>query len=228
MDGHRSLMFVPLVCVVALSACGGTHHAKAANASTTTSEQPSGGASYASYCGGAPDCPKGHVPALLRRSLHLPSITAGASCPTSAPGRQVTHFLGKAVGKGPVYAISERPLARRGILSFEYPPSHNSSFAGSQWGGQKVLWASSRSYHGPILIRGRQLDGNHAVGFGQLLIPYAELQFPAGHGDPSQGGWRAWPSETRLRAPGCYAWQVDGTDFSEVIVFRAVVSKPSP
>jgi hypothetical protein len=27
---------------------------------------------------------------------------------------------------------------------------------------------------------------------------------------------------TRLRAPGCYAWQIDGPTFSRVVVFRAV------
>jgi hypothetical protein len=30
-----------------------------------------------------------------------------------------------------------------------------------------------------------------------------------------------WPSFTRVRKPGCYAYEVDGTSFSEVIVFRA-------
>jgi hypothetical protein len=29
------------------------------------------------------------------------------------------------------------------------------------------------------------------------------------------------PSYTRLRGPGCYAYQVDGTSFSRVVVFRA-------
>lgn len=33
------------------------------------------------------------------------------------------------------------------------------------------------------------------------------------------------PSTTRVRAPGCYAYQVDGTTFSSVIVFGA---KPYP
>jgi hypothetical protein len=34
-------------------------------------------------------------------------------------------------------------------------------------------------------------------------------------------GWRQWPGGTWLRTPGCYAWQIDGTDFSDVIVFEA-------
>ena len=35
------------------------------------------------------------------------------------------------------------------------------------------------------------------------------------------GGGRAWLSFTRVRAGGCYAYQVDGTNFSRVITFRA-------
>ncbi|MGH3305584.1 MAG: hypothetical protein ACRDOK_28745 [Streptosporangiaceae bacterium] len=33
-------------------------------------------------------------------------------------------------------------------------------------------------------------------------------------------GWRDAPGDTWIKAPGCYAWQVDGLRFSEVIVFR--------
>ena len=42
--------------------------------------------------------------------------------------------------------------------------------------------------------------------------------------DRAEGGWYYWlnwPSYTRLRAGGCYAYQVDGATSSRVIVFRA-------
>jgi hypothetical protein len=88
-----------------------------------------------------------------------------------------------------------------------------------------VLWISRPGYQGPLLIRGRQLDGPLAVGFGNEIVPFAELQLPPGTaaGAPlSPQGWRNWPSMSRLRSPGCYGWQIDGSDFSEVIVIRAV------
>jgi hypothetical protein len=36
------------------------------------------------------------------------------------------------------------------------------------------------------------------------------------------GNGRAWVTYTRIRSAGCYAYQVDGTGFSEIVVFRAV------
>jgi hypothetical protein len=115
-------------------------------------------------------------------------------------------------------------------MPFVYPPPRTgeSNFAGSQWGGQKVLWAASPRYRGPVLIRGRQLDGSHAAGFGADRVPVAEMQvLSAGAFSPGEPpGWREWPSFVRLRAGGCYAFQIDGTTFSTVIVLRATPSAP--
>ena len=66
--------------------------------------------------------------------------------------------------------------------------------------------------------------GGGALGFGTGTMPYDELQLlDAGQGAPRvAGGGRAWITYTRVQAGGCYAYQVDGTSFSEVVVFRAV------
>jgi len=37
-------------------------------------------------------------------------------------------------------------------------------------------------------------------------------------------GSRGIPSGLRVRAPGCYGVQIDGTNFSRVIVFKAVLA----
>jgi len=37
-------------------------------------------------------------------------------------------------------------------------------------------------------------------------------------------GSRGIPSDVRVSAPGCYGVQVDSTNFSRVIVFKAVLS----
>jgi hypothetical protein len=135
----------------------------------------------------------GSVPASLRRGLKLPS-----SC-SSAPA------------SGPVRPVGTTPLTAQ-------------PFIGSSWLAGRVTWSAAAGYQGPVLIRGRELGGSGAVGFGEGRTPYDELQLlESGQGAPSvPGGGRAWLSFTRVRSPGCYAYQVDGTSFSSVIAFRVV------
>jgi hypothetical protein len=93
------------------------------------------------------------------------------------------------------------------------------SFVNSAWAGGRVTWVAASSYTGPVLIRAGQVGGSGAVGFGEGNVPVNELQLLSAA--ESSGGVREWPSFTRVLTPGCYAYQVDGTTFSEVIVFRA-------
>jgi hypothetical protein len=161
---------------------------------------------------------------LRERPLHIESLTAGEACPTSRP-HGISPDFGPGLGDGPVYPVG---FSKKGVLRFLYPPPKNSTFAGSVWGGEKVLWVSDPNYDGPILIRGQQVDGPNRVQFGQgsaVLLP--ELAFEGESADNWTGSWRNFPSYTRLRAPGCYAYQVDGAGFSDVIVFKAAVWRTS-
>jgi hypothetical protein len=158
---------------------------------------------------------------LHQRPIHIPHLNAGEPCPVSRP-RTLSPAFAPGLGDGPVYPVG---FAKRSVLAFEYPPPKNSLFAGSEWGGQKVLWVSNPSYDGAILIRGHQLDGANPVRFGQGDITLLnELAFRRGEADNLTGAWRNFPSYTRLRAGGCYAYQVDGAGFSDIVVFRAVVA----
>lgn len=149
--------------------------------------------------------------AALRRPLDLPSLEAGAPCPRQA-GRQVSPYFGLASGDGPLYPT----LGADGVLGV----------GGREEGGwfyQKVLWFAGPDYAGRALVRGGRLDGAGEVRFGTGPDPAAELRLGRKGGTVAGApGWRHWPSYTRLRAPGCYAYQVDGEDFTAVIVFEAV------
>jgi hypothetical protein len=134
-------------------------------------------------------------------------------CPIT-PARS-TPF-GLAQGKGPVWPVLGFPK-----VSFFYPVPPQATYYPSDWSGNKILWIARR-YRGPVLIRGAQLDGPSGVRFGLAQVPALEMRLRS-VGGSSPGGWQNRPSTTRLRAPGCYAWQVDGTTFSRVIVFKAVV-----
>lgn len=78
-----------------------------------------------------------------------------------------------------------------------------------------------------MLARIRKLTGSDGLGFGDGKVPWAEMDVPggaAGGVGVNPGGWRLWPGYARVRGPGCYGLQGDGTTFSEVIIFRACES----
>jgi hypothetical protein len=159
----------------------------------------------------------------LHRPLHLPQLAAGADCRVSPINRQVgfrRYGVGAGLGRGPAY-----PNAGSATLTVDLPPA--GLWAGSAWSGAKVLWFVSPAYRGPVLIRGRRLDGNSWIRFGDGKVPASELRIPIGSsvsGNPGvkDVGQRYRPSYTRVRASGCYAYQIDGATFSRVVVFRVL------
>ena len=170
------------------------------------------------FCGAErPMCLSGAVPDSLRRPLQIPSVSPDAACPVSQANPQIWSRQAPGLGPGPVGPVG---LGTDAVLRYR-PASH-----GNPWGKQKVLWASSPDYLGPILVRGGRVDEPGGLGFSVGNgPPLAELQLPPiPAGSPARGsnGWAGWPSYTRVQAPGCYAYQVDGTDFSYTIVFQAV------
>lgn len=166
----------------------------------------------------------------LRRPLAVPAISPGAPCPTSTmDSRDLASIAAwgdgvPAWGSGPAYPLLSN-IDGRPVLFFVYPPP---PAYGTEWGVAKFPWFTARNYRGRVLVRGRQLDGPNEIQFvdgrprfsGQNIanpVPDLRLQDdPAGH-----------PSLTRLRAPGCYAYQIDGWRLSRLIVFEAAVRAPS-
>jgi hypothetical protein len=115
--------------------------------------------------------------------------------------------------------------------------------------GQVVSLIVDSKYTGPLLVRGSELGGDgllritladlpptdlaniaakesqHSVAVVSAVhTPEGGLELPADLGSPS---WRAWYGRLSTDGPGCFAIQVDGTAFTEVIVF-AVHAGPAP
>jgi len=163
----------------------------------------------------------------LRRPLHIPHISSGSPCPTSRPDPKgdlsrfgfPQPFAGTAWGKGPAYPLfyERKSTDERPTLRYWYREAP-SSF--STWGAQKVIWIVSGRYAGPLLVRGRQLDGPYRVRFDGGRVPPLGIRMQAGR---PWHGYRQRGSYTRLPAPGCYACQLDGRGFSRLIVFEAKV-----
>jgi hypothetical protein len=149
--------------------------------------------------------------AAQRSTLQLPTVAADGRCPVSRR-HKVTRNLGAALGDGPVYPVG---LARGSILRIAPAERFNSR----QWGGDKVLWARRPGVRGTVVVRGLQLDGAAEVRFDSGDVPPDHLDL---HERTPQGAWTGYPSYTRVREPGCYAYVVEGPGVREVIVFRAV------
>jgi hypothetical protein len=121
-------------------------------------------------------------------------------------------FVGTAWGSGPAYpgGLTE---GGKPVLRYLNPIPADSGFYGSRWFGNKVLWMFDRSaYRGRVLIRGRQVDGMNELRFELGRLPPREMRLDS---------LTARPSYTRVLAPGCYAYQVDGKTFTSLIVFEA-------
>jgi hypothetical protein len=162
--------------------------------------------------------------AKLRRPLHLPRLAPGARCPVSRIDRRVDWnsvniFGGSGIGRGPVYP----GLGASGGTLTAFPDVQY----GGPWAGGKVFWYARPRYRGRVLIRGRRLDGRQRLGFNGHKLPARELRIERGmtvlwEGQPP--GSRGIPSSVRVRVPGCYGVQIDGTSFSRIVVFRVEIS----
>ena len=151
----------------------------------------------------------------LRRPLHLPRLAAGQQCAVSSgrPARTYSSAFGSAsaLGQGPAYPVvdvvegrvRERPTGRPGTRRFVF----------------KALWIISPSYRGPLLVRGDRIDApgsmrfrfNHPTATPDMRIPAAPRNYAM---------WRSAPSNTVVSGHGCFAYQIDGTSFSTVVILR--------
>jgi hypothetical protein len=158
----------------------------------------------------------------LHRRLHLPRLASGAPCPVSPVNRRVDWesaniFGGSGIGPGPVFPGLGSSAGQVTVTAdMQY---------GGPWLGTKLFWYVLPTYRGPVLLRGRQLDGRHTMGFNGTRTPKTELRIHeydtvAWSGQPA--GSRGIPSGVRVLARGCYGVQMDGTRFSRVVVFRVV------
>lgn len=177
-------------------------------------------------CGRA--CDPARVARAIARPLHLPTVAAGGSCPVS-PTR---HFRGGAGFSGAFDAVGRGPLF---LFAFRGRHAHalRMTPADRGWLGTKVVWVFGRTYAGPLLLRGGRIDATGGLRFDHYLGaapwprsgrgPFRELLYVRGGLQHTDGqGLESEPSMVYVRTPGCYAVQVDGVGFSDVLVFRSV------
>jgi len=90
------------------------------------------------------------------------------------------------------------------------------------WLALKTHFFSRPGYRGPFLVRAKRLDQSGPIALGATPTQGSTLFVPFGSATNGLEGWREFPKSTFVKSPGCYAWQVDGLTFSELIVVRTL------
>ena len=149
----------------------------------------------------------------MRRPLTLPTVKADDPCPRTA-GQRIARIEGTVLGDGPVYI--QGPGADEVVYLGDGPMA----------GDHRAIplrWVMSPGQVGPILIRGRALDGSDGLRFG-IEDPQPELPVWQRINAETRDWmvWRRTADDIAVPGPGCYAVQIDGLDFSQVIVFEVV------
>ena len=159
------------------------------------------------------------VLALEQRPLQLPDLNPGDACPEPSL-RSVSGYPFEVVGDGPLYGLRYLMAVRA---------NGNVAYAHERWHWNKVIWARDPQYKGPIVIRGRQLNGHEILRFQNmrdgdpsLELAHSSLHVPAytGGNRDDAPGWEDIRTWVVVRAPGCYGVQIDGVGFSTTITFE--------
>lgn len=156
---------------------------------------------------------------LRQKPITLPHLAPGTTCPVTPRNQMVppppTRYTAEyGIGSGPLYPVAYYFNDGTTLNLQDYMRESDG------WFGAKVRWIGGPNYDGLALIRGRQLDGAGEIRFqydgvySPDYVPEMALEL--------RPGWNQWPAVTLLPGPGCYAYQVDGTSFSSVIIFKAI------
>jgi hypothetical protein len=157
---------------------------------------------------------------LVLRVLHLPALGAGEPCPRT-PANRVSPPWGFALDDGtPPYPVAY--LDADGSVRYR-----QTEVNADGWLYHKTIWIAPVAFRGRVLVRGGRLRTPLRLKFSagepaRLASRELRLTF---QGSEFEAGWQEalGPRYTLIHAPGCYAFQVDGNDFSKTLVFSAEV-----
>ena len=96
------------------------------------------------------------VLALEQRPLQLPDLAPGDACP--APHiRSIDGYPFEVIGDGPLYSLFYLLIIRSDRT--------NNAYEQDGWYWNKVVWARDPQHRGPVVMRGRQLNGPEILRF---------------------------------------------------------------
>lgn len=151
---------------------------------------------------------------LAQRPLRLPRMEPGEACRRTHARRVHPHWGIALDGGEPPYPL---PFPTGAI------DQTRSDGARNGWRFHKTIWLGPPGFFGPVLVRGRQLDGQDEVRFAYALTdppPVRELRLEFVLENLDQWRQGVGMRYTLVRRSGCYAFQVDGVDFSRTLIFE--------
>jgi hypothetical protein len=152
------------------------------------------------------------------RPLHEMGFDATPPC-LRMPARQVIDDFGPLVGDmqvngGPVYLNGP---GEDGAIQVPETPQEDGGYY------TRVMFVTDGSYDGPMLVR--PAAGSGPIGFtlgGIDATPPTEWHLDGPGGTTPTPGVRHWIVYLRFSGPGCHALQIDGLDFSSIVVFEVL------
>jgi hypothetical protein len=166
------------------------------------------------------------------------ALLLAAGCEREGGGDEQPASDAGARGSSAPCPVEGLPRARPGVGAIAYAYGEGPVFAGlgtgdgvvrytvdtrsdDGWHYYKTLWAISPTYEGEVVITGHEIGGPNELRFNAAArFPgrkELDLRFPP----DDSGRWRYGPSDTLIRAPGCYAFHVDGEGFEQTIALEA-------
>ena len=137
------------------------------------------------------------------------------SCPAEGVPRvrPEVRAVAFAYGEGPVFVGLG---AGDGVVRYTVDTR---SHAG--WHYYKTLWAIAPTYAGEVVVTGKQIGGDADLRFNPGARFPGDQRLRLRLPPDDSGRWRYGPSDTLIRAPGCYAFHVAGQRFEQTIAFEA-------
>ena len=149
--------------------------------------------------------------------LRLPSVAPGGACPLAqASPWPDSSEANRVLGDGPAHPVADyfRDGAELQLRDEDREPDGTYI--------KKVRWVVA-DYAGPLLVRAGRIDG---PGSASVKFSYTGMARDGGYYTELTHTSSDLPATTTVSGPGCYAYQVDGTTFSTMVVFSAVLDTP--
>jgi hypothetical protein len=157
-------------------------------------------------------------PSVKQSRIQAVTTDADADAPKKCSRKKIPHerkdvrAVAFARGTGPVFV----GLGTARVVRYAVDTQEDGG-----WYYNKTLWAISPKYQGAVTVTGGQIHGPNELRFNAATGFPGEKLTALDFDEADTAEWRYGPSDTLIRADGCYAFRIEGEDFVEWVTFIA-------